>query len=180
MKVWLAARPVVVIALLPVAVLGLLISVTRGEGWMRYDPEYFTPVYLEKYATASATAKALEQGLQTGDPGLSTELQGLRRPRELPAGPDIELVMLWSRTTRYTTYLYVDRWTYQRYLYPLTQVRGRWVVAPEDIYYWMRSGRWRSLFLPVALTWWGLGFGMLGLRWLCHRSARVRGWLCGG
>jgi len=33
-------------------------------------------------------------------------------------------------------------------------VRERWVLAPEDLYFYWQTGRWLDFYLPSALTWW--------------------------
>jgi hypothetical protein len=167
------------VAFLPFAVLGVLVLAMWLYGWVRYDPAYFTGAYAEPYSTSGAVAKALEKALQTSDEKLLAELQGLRWPRKLRASPSLALIMLWESTDRYTTYLYFDRETYERHLYDFEQVEGRWVMAPPDLYQTMHSGRWRDAFLPVAIAWWLLGAGAIGIVWLCRRSARFRAWLWG-
>jgi len=73
-------RWVLIVALLPVELLGLLAIGVQAYEWVRYEPGYFTPPFLERYAAPADTARLLETALQTGDSGLAAELQGLRRP----------------------------------------------------------------------------------------------------
>jgi hypothetical protein len=178
-RLWKSARWTLAVALPPFAVLGLLTLGVRLYARVRYDPAYFEPALVERYQTPGAAAAALERALQSGDPALLEEMEGLRWPVPLPTGPDISLVMLWERSDRYSTYLYFDRATYQRYLYCFEQVRGRWIAAPPDLVLGMRTGAWRGAFLAAAIAWWALGAAALCAGWWCRRSARVRAWLLG-
>jgi hypothetical protein len=92
----------------------------------------------------------------------------------LPTGAVITFVMFWDRTDRHTTYLYLDRQAYQRYLVCFRLVNGRWVVAPRDLYLGMHLGAWRSAFLPLVMAWWLLGGVLPSVVWLSRRTARRR------
>lgn len=172
-------RLMVLVALLPFLVLGLLVLAVRLHGWVRYDPAYFSPAFAEQYATPAEVARSLETALQQSDQAKLAEIQGLRWPAKLRTGPRMVFVMLWDRTDRYTTYLYFDWQTYERYLLPCEHVDGRWVAAPPDLYYYLRSGRWREVFVPAALGWWAVGSAAIGTVLLCRTSARFRDWVCG-
>jgi hypothetical protein len=87
--------------------------------------------------------------------------------------------MLWERTDRYLTYLYVDIQSYERHPYHLELVNGRYVVAPADLHYFLYSGQWKRVFFPLAITWWALGLAALGLVWLFRVSGSMRARLCG-
>lgn len=163
MNRYIDLRRILVVALLPLVLLGMLAIATQVHGMLRYDPEYFTETYLERYSRPELVAKALEVAIQTGDRTLLAELQGLRSPRAFAMAPSIELAMLSERSDPYITYLYVDQRTYDRYPHHLEQFEGRWIVSPTDLYYYMRSGEWQRLFLPAALAWWILG--SLALLW---------------
>jgi hypothetical protein len=156
-------RPTLVVALLPLVLLGLLAVVMQVHGMLRYDPVYFTEPYLERYSKPDLVVKALERALQTDDRALLAELQGLRSPRAFETAPSIDLAMLLERNDFYLTYLYVDRQTYDRYTHHLEKFEGRWIVSPDDAYFFVRSGQWQRIFLPAALAWWILG--SLALIW---------------
>jgi hypothetical protein len=178
-RFWGTIRWILTVAFLPCAVLGMLVLAMWLYGWVRYDPAYFTEAYAERYSTSGAAAKALEEALRASDFSSLAELQGLRWPRKLSADPNLTFIMLWESTDRYTTYLYFDQETYERHLYDFEQVGKRWVMAPPDLYHTMRSGRWRDVFLPVAIAWWLLGGGGIGIVWLSRNSMRFRAWLFG-
>ncbi len=163
MNRYIDLRRILVVALLPWVLLGLLAVALQIHGILRYDPLYFTEPFLERYSKPDHVAKALERALQTGDRVLLAELQGLRSPRDFEMAPSIDLAMLSERSDQYLTYLYVDRRTFDRYVHHLEQFEGRWIVSPTDIYYYVRSGEWQRLFLPAALAWWILG--SLALLW---------------
>jgi hypothetical protein len=172
--VWVGA-----VALLPFAGLGLVTLAMQLYGLVRFEPSYFGPATVERYALPNAAVRSLEQALRTGDAALLAELQGLRWPLKLPAGPDIAFVMLWDRNGPCTRYLYLDRRTYERSLYCFESVNGRWVVAPPDLFLAMHTGGWQPAFLRAAGVWWTAGVAGVGLVWVCRRSARVRAWLLG-
>ena len=170
-------RWVLIVALLPLEVLGLLVLAVQAYDLLRYDPAYFGPALLERYATAADTARLLEAALQEGDEALAAELQGQRWPAALPSSSSIKFIMLLEQTDRYLTYLYVDVSDYERYPQHLEQVRGRWVVAPADLAFYLHSGQWRRAFLPLSMAWWAAAGLVLGLVWLLRSSERARAWL---
>jgi hypothetical protein len=179
MKLQQYLRWALFVALLPLVVLGLVILATKVYGLVRYAPDYFSEMYVERYETPGQAARALEVALRSGDQALLDELQGLRWPATFEMAPTISFVMLWERTDRYITYLYVDMETYERHAHYFEEVDRRWVVAPSDLYYYMNSGRWRETFMPIAIVWW-LGGGIaLVLIWLYHFSERLRARLYG-
>lgn len=172
-------RSVWILAILafPLMVLGIVAAAAQVGALVRYDPAFFAEPYVALYGTPGAAAQALELALQEGDDSLLAELQGLRRPRRFEANSSISFVELWDRNDWYVTYLYFDELTYQRYLYAFEQVGERWVLAPDDLYYAMRSGRWKELFLPLAAGWWILAGIGLAATWLLRSSRRFREWM---
>lgn len=177
----LPVRPrwILLVLLAPFVVLGLLVVGIEAYSLVRYDPAYFADVYLDRYSMPSDVARTLEVALQTGDDVLLAELQALRWPAEFETGPGIAFTMLWERTDRYLTYLYVDMQSYERHPYHLELVNGRYVVAPADLHYFLYSGQWKQVFFPLAITWWALGLAALGLVWLFRVSGSMRARLCG-
>lgn len=168
-----------IVLVFPFVMLGLLVLVVKLCGLVRYDPACFADEYVEEYSSPPATARALELALRTGNQALLAELQGLRRPARFEMGDAISFVKLWERGGRYVTYLYVDMYSYERHEHHLEQVRGRWVVAPEDVRYYLYSGRWKEVFFPAAIAWWAVGVTALGFVWLLRRSATLRSRLLG-
>jgi hypothetical protein len=176
---WRVALPlglsaVLVVLVVPFVVLGFLVLGVKLHNLVRYDPAYFTSEYLERYDRPSQVVRILERGLQMGNATLLAELQGLRWPGRLETGATISFVKLSERTGRYETYLYVDAYSYERYEHHLEQVRGRWVVAPEDLRYLLYSGQWKGFFFPAAIAWWVLGLSALVFLWRLRRSATLR------
>lgn len=161
-------------ALLPLLLAGLFVLVVEAQGLVRYDPTYFTATYAERYDTPGAVVRALERALQTDDQALLAELQGLRRPASFETGSSMIFVMLWERSDRYISYLYLDMQTYERYVHYVEQRGDRWVVAPPDAYYYLHSGRWLTVFTPVALVWWLLEMVVILMMLVFRLSARLR------
>ena len=149
-----ALRTLLVVGLIPFVLLGLLVSAIKVYGLLRYDPAYFAEPLLTRYETPGVTAKALESALQTDDLQLLAELQGSRWPARFDTNPSIAWAQLWERTGRYVTYLYFDVSTDEPYLYHVEEARGRWVVSPPDLYYFVESGAYKRAFLDFLLTWW--------------------------
>ncbi|MFC2023249.1 hypothetical protein ACFLT5_00760 [Chloroflexota bacterium] len=164
---------------MPLVSLGLLALGVQVYSLVRYDPVYFAAEYLERYDGPDKVARALEAALRTGDGILLAELQGLRSPSRFKASPAMALVMLLDSSDRYTTYLYLDRGSYERKAHHVEHVDGRWVVAPEDLYYHLNSGRWQLGYLRLAMAWWLMSALALGALWLARRSGRLREWLYG-
>jgi hypothetical protein len=166
MKARVGVGRIAAVTFLPLVLLGLYVLSMQIHGLVRYDPAYFTAPYLERYQTSGSVARALEKALQTGDQVLLAELQARRRPAAFAANPNLSFIMLSEYTERYLTYLYVDMSNYERYPHYIEQVNGRWVVSAPDPYFYMNSGRWQAVFLPLALAWWALEGVVLLAAWL--------------
>jgi hypothetical protein len=157
--------------LLPIFVAGLFILIVRIQTLSRYDQAYFTAQYQERYRSPGLVAAAIEQALHSDDRSIFAELTGLRakiRPPE--ANPDIRLMIVLKVTDAgYFQYLFFNTQNYQRIVYNIKKVDGRWVFVPRDAYYFLDSGDWLLLFTPLLIVWWGLlavtslGIGILYL-----------------
>jgi hypothetical protein len=166
-------RSLLVVGLIPFVLLGLVVSVGKVYGLVRYDPAFFTESYTAQYDTPGAVAKALESALQTNDASLLAELQGLRWPANFDTSPTITWVQLWERTDRYITYLYFDVSVYEPYPHHIEEVRDRWVVSPPDVYYFVESGEYKNVFLTFSCIWWASGIVAVGLVYLFSSSERL-------
>jgi hypothetical protein len=175
----LNVRWILAAALLPLMLLGLYVLAMQVYEGFRYDPSYFAAEYAAKYDTPGAVAKSLETALQIGDRALMSELEG-RQAAALKAMPSLVFIMLWDRTDRYYTYLYVNRDTYERHTYHVEQVQGRYVVTPADAYYYLHAGRWMGVFVPAAITWWVLELFAVLLVWIYRLSTHLREQMYGG
>jgi len=180
MKTTVNVRLVLMVVLTPLVLAGLFALGVQIQSLKRYDPAYFSAAYLQQYQTPGAVARTLEGGLQTGDQELIAELQGLRRPATFESNPKMIFIMLWKREERYISYLYLDMENLNRHTHYLEQVEGRWVVSPADMHYYLHSGRWLKLFLPLAIIWWLLGTIVILALWIYRLSARTRLQLYGG
>jgi hypothetical protein len=161
------------VGLIPFVLLGLVVSAAKVYGLVRTDPAYFAETYVTQYDSPGAVAKALESALQTDDASLLAELQGLRWPAKFDTGSTITWVQLWERTDRYTTYLYFDASAYEPYPHHIEQVRGRWVVSPPDLYYFVQSGAYKNVFLIFSSIWWASGLVTVGVVYLFSTSERL-------
>ena len=170
---------VLLLMLLPLEVAGLCALAMYAYGLVRYDPAYFDQVHVERYSSPEAAVKALEVALQTDNRALLAEIQGLRWPARFEANASLTFVRLWERSDQYTTYLYFDEQTFERHPYHFEKVRGRWVVSPPDLYYYVHSGQWRHTFWPLAIAWWLLAAVAFLTVWLFRilrsRNARLYG-----
>jgi hypothetical protein len=144
--------------LLPLLAAGVYVLAVRAMALFRYDPSYFTPQYQDQYPSPGTVASAIEQALHKDNPAIFAELTGLRRRIRPPqANPNVRLMILWKVTDQgYFQYLFFNTKTYQRIMYNIKQVDGRWVWVPRDLYYFLDSGDWLLFFLPAAALWWSV------------------------
>lgn len=143
------------LAFVPLIAVGLLAAYVSTQSGFRYDEAYFTSEYQELYSAPGRVARKWEQALRTGDQTLVAELTGLREEPDIEPNPDVILtVLLETDEAGYFHYLYFDLQTYERSTYYIKQVKGRWVLAPEDVYFYWGSGQWRGVFTPIAIVWW--------------------------
>ncbi len=167
--------------LLPLLAAGLFILVVRIQTLSRYDQAYFTAQYQERYASPGSVAVAIEQALHSDDRSIFAELTGLRKKIRPPeANPDIHLmIVLKVSDAGYFQYLFFNTQNYQRIVYYIKQVGGRWVMVPRDAYYFLDSGDWLLFFTPLLIVWWGLlAVTSLGVG-IVHLAARFREQLYG-
>lgn len=150
--------------------------IAQFQTWFRYDMRYFTPEYQSTYGAPGAVAFALEGAIRSGDQALYKELTGLRaRPRPIEPNPNLVFaVLLEVDEAGYFQYLYFDVKTYERSTFYIKQVMDRWVVAPQDVYFYWDSGRWLVVFTPLALIWWGALAVGGSAYWIYWSSARFR------
>jgi len=174
MKSQVGLRGLLAATLLPLMLLGLYVLAIQIHGMVRYDPVYFEHEYVEKYDTPGSVAWTLERALQSGDEALLAELQGRRRPGSFYAAPSVIFTMLLERTDRFFTYSYFDMKTFNRHTYHIEQVGNRYVVMQSDAYYYLHSGQWLTVFLPLAITWWALLLVAALAMWIHNSSTRLR------
>jgi len=144
--------------LLPLLAAGLFILTVRIQALSRYDQAYFTPQYRELYDSPGSVSIAIEQALHRDDRPIFAELTGLRRKINPPeANPNIHLMIVLKVTADgYFQTLFFNTKNYQRIVYNIKKVGGRWVMVPRDAYYFLDSGDWLLFFTPVLIVWWGL------------------------
>lgn len=143
------------LALIPLLIVGGFAAVMTRQSRVRYDKAYFTADYRELYASPGSVAREWEQALRTGDPTLVAELTGLKSPPDVEPDPNLTLtILLEVDDAGYYHYLYFDIQTYKRLTQYITEVNGRYVLAPTDLYLYWDSNQWRRVFAPIASVWW--------------------------
>jgi len=184
----LYALPLILSALY--AVLALLSSINR------WDPAFFGPEYQIRYALPGQVMIDTERAIRLGDDRLLAELQGRRRPVSYEQDPDLSVAFAWEINIGYRTYLYLEtpyaRWralepeadfityvsvneeTFRRLALHTEHIRGRWVLTPADARFYLLSGRWLDLALPLALTYWLVLTIALAALWV-YRASRELG-----
>jgi len=145
-------------ALIPLCAAGIFILIAHLQAWFRYDARYFTPEYQSSYESPGDVAVALESAIRTSNQVLYEELTGLRfEPHPIRHNPNLRLAILLDvDEIGYFQYLFFDVKTYERSAFYIKQVMDRWVVVPQDAYFYWDSGRWLAVFTPLALIWWGV------------------------
>jgi hypothetical protein len=165
------------LAAVPFLLAGLFVLSANNGAKNRYDSRYFSEDYQQRYATAGAVIAALERALVESDTATIAELEGLRQPKAIKTGENIVFETRVGTQGPYTIYLFSDTYTYARLSYHLTEVNGRWVVAPQDSYYLLHSGAWLNTLSPLAVVWWifeltfilGYGAFLITRRWFDER-----------
>lgn len=148
---WLLA-----ISALPLALgaLYLLLALIGSLPALRFAPRYFTDDYRNRYAAPSLVVTDLEHALRTDDRAAMAELEGLRRPVAFVTRENMRVTLLYDTDNGYWNYLFFDTTSYERFAHHVEQVNGRWVVAPEDLVYYYRSGEWKRVFFPLTAIYW--------------------------
>jgi hypothetical protein len=149
-------RWLVGITALPLVVIGLflLLALIVAMPSLRYAPRYFTDDYRARYDAPSSVVIDLEHALRTDDRAAMAELEGLRRPTLFATRENMRVTILYDTENGYWNYLFFDTVSYERFAHHVEQVNGRWVVAPEDIVYYHKSGEWKQTFFPLAAIYW--------------------------
>ena len=154
--------------------ISMFVILALAQSWQRYRVSYFTERYLQLYASPGAVVTALEHVLRNGDLGLQAELQGLRRPRDFSTSAQMEMAERLQSSSGYEAYLFYDSALKARHVFYVNAVRGRWVLAPEDAYFYLHSGRWLGVALPLMLSWWLLELAVVLSGWGWVLGIRLR------
>jgi hypothetical protein len=145
---------VIGLLLLPFLILGVFLLVAWIDGWVRYDPAYFTSDYLKRYSTRDQLLTDLESAIRSGDPTLLAESQGTRpSSTKLEPLPNVHLMIFWDGDQKYINYLFMDTRNYQRYMQHVRSVRGRFVRVPDGLFFLADSGQWKLSFGPILVVW---------------------------
>jgi len=164
------------VALVPLILLGIYALYAYIHEQFRYDEKYFSEEFKEAYAAPGVVALELENVLRTGDKAQLSDLQGLRRAvRDVQPNPNLRFAILIEIDDQgYFHYLYFDSRTFLRETHYVKEVDNRWVVVPEDLYFYWDSGNWTSVFMPIAIVWWLILLVYELARFLFHRAAGYR------
>ncbi len=160
---------------MPLIIAGALMAGARIHSLFRYEESYFSPQYQELYPSPGPVAIALESALKNGDTRLFSELTGMKREITLEPQPKMMFSILVDVDSYdYFHYLYFDFDTFHRQTYFIKEINQRWVVVPEDLYFYFDSGQWLRVFMPLAMTWWVI-LAVVGiLKGLSYLGARTR------
>ncbi len=146
---------VIALLVLPFAIIAVLFVIRFVQDFTRYDSQYFTEEYRSLYDTPSSVAFALEGALREGDEELMIELMGTRAgPGNLDPRPSLVFVFLYDREGDYLHYLYFNQDDYNRLIQFIKEEDGRYVASPEDLYFYIDSGRWQEPAGPLIAAWW--------------------------
>lgn len=138
----------------PIIAIVVIFIVAGVQSIGRYNPAYFNDEYNERYASPGQVASDVERALRTNDAALWLEAHGTSYTPAFEPKPNVILAILLDAQDRYFDYLYSDFRTFDRYTYHIKQAGSRYVVVDEDVYYYVDSGRWSAVVMPLAYTWW--------------------------
>jgi len=162
-SVKLNVRTIAIITIVPLIFAALYVGLAALSGLplLRFDADYFTPAYREQYAVPMDVVRPLEDALQAGDRAAYRDLTGLRVAPIFPRTDNLQMVTLLERTDTSYSYLFWDPTTLERYEFHVEYIKGRWVVAPADLAFYLRTGRWLRTWTPIAAAWWLLELTLL-------------------
>jgi len=129
-------------ALLPVVAVAAFALVALAQRLGRFDERYFDLNDRDAYSGPGAALLGLQDALRTGDDAAQAELQGRDDPHRFAAVPDAVLDGFLANGPHYVTYALFSPASQQRIVVNFEQVGGRWVFAPRDAYFYLRSGLW--------------------------------------
>ncbi len=155
------------LAFLPFLLMGVILLVGLVIGAIQYSPDYFSLDYVQRYRTPGSLLDELEQAIRLGDASKVAELQGVRwSPRKVTPIPEFQFSMFWDEDGKYQNYLFFDTSNYHRYAIHIKMVNGRYVWAPESLYYYVDSGRWVRTFFPILAVLWIALFLYIATSWI--------------
>lgn len=161
--------------LLPFFLMGAILAVVLFQDLTRYNPEYFSSAFQQRYSIPNALITDLEIALRNGDPRLMTEIQGTKSlPQQLEPNPNLRFMIMLESQGKYMDYLFMDTTNYQRYPQHLKNINGRYVRVPDGLYYLVDSRKWTSTFFPLAAFWWVCVFLFTAGLWFFRLMAAYR------
>jgi hypothetical protein len=159
----------------PILATGAVFVITFVQGQVRYNPEYFAEEYIERYQALNNFIIDLETAYKDGDENLVAVLQGTRAtPEFVPPNPNIQFSFILNRQGDYENLIFWDTVTYVREVQHVKMVKGRFVLVPESLYYYVDSGIWPTVFTPPALYWWSIVLVITIGLWIYRFLGKVR------
>ena len=165
--------------LLPFVLLVLAFVIKWVQGFVIFDPVYFSTEYLERYEVPKSLLVDLETSLRRGDAALMTQLQGTRWvPKGIEPVSNVRFLAYWDQHGKYTDYMYMDASSTRGYeilgMLHLKRYRGRYISVPEGFYYYLDSGRWINIFGPLTAIWWLIVILFMIVFWVYRTMNAVR------
>ena len=152
---WVDWPYVIGLLLVPFFIMGFILLLAFLQDLTRYDQEYFSVEFQERYAVPSSLITELEIALMNADRQLLAEIEGVKTVnQQLKPNPNLRFMIMLESDSKYFDYLFMDTTNFQRYPQHLKQVNGRYVRVPEGLYYLVDSRKWVSTFFPITAIWW--------------------------
>ena len=167
-------RQFIGLLVLPFVAIVALFIIAAVQAVTRYDATYFNAEYETRYPSPGLVASDVEQALRQGNETLWLETHGTSYMPAFEPNPNVIFATLLDTQGEYFNYLFFDFRTYDRYTYHVKSVNGRYVVADEDVYYYVDSGRWTATIMPLAYIWWLLILLYTAIKALSRYMAGVR------
>jgi hypothetical protein len=181
MQVKMAGRSIhvvhllVIAAILPLIIAAIFAATVRLSNTDRFDPAYFTPELITEYDFPSAVAIDLETALRENDTALMARLEGLRQTHNFTPSEKATLERVnYTNNDRYREVMMIDRGTYRAHRYYLALEQGRWVLVPDDAFFYLDSGHWMGVWLPLSTVWWLVEVTVILMLLIAFYGARFR------
>jgi hypothetical protein len=135
------------------------------ESSTRFDPSYFTPQLVARYAQPDAAFDDWAKALRDGDEALYSQVRGRSWDESLT--PRTELSFAPTQVEQVGSY-----WRFAKpgeFTAYFEQVNGRWVYAPNDWRFRLYTGAFLQDFLAAALFYYLMVGLMVLYRWMRAR-----------
>lgn len=167
-------RQFIVLLMLPFVVIVVLFMIAGVQAATRYDAAYFNAEYDARYISPGLVATDLEQALRSGDEALWRAAHATAYTPTFEPNPNMIFATLLDTQGEYFNYLFFDFRTYDRYIYHVKPVGGRYAAVDESVYYYVDSGRWNIIVMPLMYVWWLLVLLYTAIKAVSRYMAGVR------